>query len=90
MSSRCEDAIGVVVTSTGDKYIILREHMTAMKDDAIQGNIGHFDNEIEMAVLERSGATLLSIKPRVERWTFGVPASRSSCSSKYCGKACPG
>ena len=45
--------------------------MKAMKDHAILGNIGHFDNEIDMAALERSGATRLNIKPQVDLWTFG-------------------
>jgi adenosylhomocysteinase len=69
-----EDAIGnadIVVTSTGNKDIILLDHMKAMKDQAILGNIGHFDNEIDMAGLERSGATRLNIKPQVDQWTFG-------------------
>ena len=69
-----EDAIGqadIVVTSTGNKDIITLEHMKAMKDQAILGNIGHFDNEIDMAALERSGAVRLNIKPQVDQWTFG-------------------
>ncbi|WP_328387731.1 adenosylhomocysteinase [Nocardia sp. NBC_00416] len=69
-----EQAIGhadIVVTSTGNKDIITLEHMKAMKDQAILGNIGHFDNEIDMAGLERSGATKLNIKPQVDLWTFG-------------------
>lgn len=69
-----QDAIGqadIVVTSTGNKDIILLDHMKAMKDQAILGNIGHFDNEIDMAALERSGATRLNIKPQVDQWTFG-------------------
>ncbi|MET8800144.1 adenosylhomocysteinase [Nocardia sp. NPDC004568] len=61
----------IVVTSTGNKDIITLEHMKAMKDQAILGNIGHFDNEIDMAGLERSGATKLNIKPQVDLWTFG-------------------
>ncbi|WP_431941883.1 adenosylhomocysteinase [Nocardia grenadensis] len=61
----------IVVTSTGNKDIITLEHMKAMKDQAILGNIGHFDNEIDMAGLERSGATRLNIKPQVDLWTFG-------------------
>ncbi len=68
------DAIGeadIVVTATGNKDIISLEHMKAMKDHAILGNIGHFDNEIDMAALERSGATRLNIKPQVDLWTFG-------------------
>jgi adenosylhomocysteinase len=69
-----EDAIGeadIVVTATGNKDIISLDHMKAMKDHAILGNIGHFDNEIDMAALERSGATKLNIKPQVDLWTFG-------------------
>ena len=69
-----ERAIGeadIVITSTGNKDIITLDHMRAMKDQAILGNIGHFDNEIDMAGLERSGATRLNIKPQVDLWTFG-------------------
>ncbi|MQY19996.1 adenosylhomocysteinase [Nocardia macrotermitis] len=69
-----DEAIGnadIVITSTGNKDIILLDHMKAMKDQAILGNIGHFDNEIDMAGLERSGATRLNIKPQVDQWTFG-------------------
>ncbi|ORV10114.1 adenosylhomocysteinase [Mycobacterium celatum] len=69
-----EEAIGeadIVVTATGNKDIITLEHMKAMKDQAILGNIGHFDNEIDMAALERSGATKTNIKPQVDVWTFG-------------------
>ena len=70
-----EQAIGdadIVVTSTGNKDIITLEHMKAMKDKAILGNIGHFDNEIDMAALERSGATRINIKPQVDEWIFGA------------------
>src|SRR6201997_2176882 len=69
-----EEAIGnadIVVTATGNKDIISLNHMKAMKDHAILGNIGHFDNEIDIAALERSGATKLNIKPQVDLWTFG-------------------
>ncbi|MEM6108983.1 adenosylhomocysteinase [Mycobacterium sp. 050272] len=68
-----EDAIAdadIVVTATGNKDIISLDHMKAMKDHAILGNIGHFDNEIDMAALERSGAHKLNIKPQVDLWTF--------------------
>jgi adenosylhomocysteinase len=68
-----EDVIAdadIVVTATGNKDIIRLNHMKAMKDQAILGNIGHFDNEIDMAALERSGATKLNIKPQVDLWTF--------------------
>ncbi|BBX06515.1 adenosylhomocysteinase [Mycolicibacterium aichiense] len=69
-----EGAIGdadIVVTSTGNKDIITLDHMKAMKDKAILGNIGHFDNEIDMAALERSGAKRINIKPQVDEWIFG-------------------
>lgn len=68
-----EQAIGdadIVVTATGNKDIITLDQMKAMKDQAILGNIGHFDNEIDMAALEHSGATKLNIKPQVDLWTF--------------------
>lgn len=68
-----EDGIGsadIVVTATGNKDIITLDHMKAMKDQAILGNIGHFDNEIDMAALERSDAKRLNIKPQVDQWTF--------------------
>jgi adenosylhomocysteinase len=59
----------IIVTATGNKDIVTLEHMKAMKDQAILGNIGHFDNEIQMAALERSGATKLNIRPQVDLWT---------------------
>ncbi|WP_019971352.1 adenosylhomocysteinase [Mycobacterium sp. 141] len=60
----------IVVTATGNKDIITLDHMKSMKDQAILGNIGHFDNEIDMAALEKSGARRLNIKPQVDQWTF--------------------
>ncbi|HSA40593.1 MAG TPA: adenosylhomocysteinase, partial [Mycobacterium sp.] len=68
-----EEAIGtadIVITATGNKDIITLDHMKAMKDKAILGNIGHFDNEIDMAALESSGATRINIKPQVDEWAF--------------------
>jgi adenosylhomocysteinase len=68
-----EEAIAsadIVITSTGNKDIITVDHMKAMKDKAILGNIGHFDNEIDMAALERSGAKRINIKPQVDEWVF--------------------
>ncbi|MBS1696554.1 MAG: adenosylhomocysteinase [Actinobacteria bacterium] len=68
-----EDGIGsadIVITATGNKDIITIDHMRAMKDQAILGNIGHFDNEIDMAALERSGAHKITIKPQVDQWVF--------------------
>jgi adenosylhomocysteinase len=69
-----EDAIGeadIVITATGNKDIITLDHMKAMKDHAVLGNIGHFDNEIQIAALEKSGATKVNIRPQVDVWTFG-------------------
>jgi adenosylhomocysteinase len=68
-----EDAIGeadIVITATGNKDIITLAHMKAMKDHAVLGNIGHFDNEIQVSALERSGATKVNIRPQVDVWTF--------------------
>ncbi len=69
-----EQAIGnadIIITSTGNQGIITFEHMKAMKHQAILGNIGHFDDEIDMAGLERSTeVTRLNIKPQVDQWTF--------------------
>lgn len=69
-----EEAIGdsdIVITSTGNKDIITLDHMKSMKKQAILGNIGHFDNEIDMAALETSGAKRINIKPQVDEWVFG-------------------
>jgi adenosylhomocysteinase len=68
-----EEAIGeadIVITATGNKDIITLAHMRAMKDQAILGNIGHFDDEIQIAALERSGAKRINIKPQVDQWVF--------------------
>jgi adenosylhomocysteinase len=68
-----EEAIGeadIVITATGNKDIITLAHMMAMKDQAILGNIGHFDDEIQIAALERSGAKRINIKPQVDQWVF--------------------
>jgi adenosylhomocysteinase len=69
-----EDVVGtadIFVTSTGNKDVITAAHMRAMKHQAIVGNIGHFDNEIDMAGLSRTpGVTRVTIKPQVDEWTF--------------------
>jgi len=68
-----EEAIGdadIVITATGNRDIITLAHMRAMKDQAILGNIGHFDDEIQIAALERSGAKRINIKPQVDQWVF--------------------
>jgi adenosylhomocysteinase len=61
----------IFVTATGNKDIITAEHMSRMKHQAIVGNIGHFDNEIDMAGLARTpGITRVDIKPQVDEWVF--------------------
>jgi adenosylhomocysteinase len=65
------DTADIFVTATGNLRIITAEHMTRMKHQAIVGNIGHFDNEIDMAGLARlPGVTRINIKPQVDEWTF--------------------
>ena len=69
-----EDAlpyVDIFVTTTGNKNIITAGHMAKMKHQAIVGNIGHFDNEIDMAGLAKwPGVRHLNIKPQVDEWTF--------------------
>ena len=60
----------VFITATGNKDIIMAEHMARMKHQAIVGNIGHFDNEIDVAGLAKSGAERRNIKPQVDEWVF--------------------
>ena len=60
----------IFVTATGNEAIITAEHMSKMKHNAIVCNIGHFDNEIDMAGLSRSGATRDELKPGTDLWTF--------------------
>ncbi len=69
-----EDVVGtadIFVTATGNKDIITAEHMSQMKHNAIVGNIGHFDNEIDMDGLAKApGIRRENIKPQVDTWTF--------------------
>jgi adenosylhomocysteinase len=61
----------IFVTATGNKDIITADHMSRMKHQAIVGNIGHFDNEIDMAGLARDdGIEKINIKPQVDKWVF--------------------
>ena len=72
--ARLEDVVGsadIFVSATGNFHIITAEHMSQMKHQAIVGNIGHFDNEIDMAGLARlPGIKRTNIKPQVDEWTF--------------------
>src|SRR3954452_3689269 len=72
--ARLEDVVetaDIFITTTGCYDVITAEHMTKMKNKAIVANIGHFDNEIDMAGLARvPGITKTEIKPQVHEWTF--------------------
>jgi adenosylhomocysteinase len=66
-----EDTLGtadIYVTTTGNKDVLTLEHMQQMKDQAIVCNIGHFDNEIQVDRLAKSGAVKTNIKPQVDRY----------------------
>jgi adenosylhomocysteinase len=71
---RVEDVLDyadIYITTTGNKHVITLEHMRQMKNNAIVGNIGHFDNEIEMIAVERDPTIKKeNIKPQVDRWIF--------------------
>ncbi|GAA4347115.1 adenosylhomocysteinase [Angustibacter luteus] len=72
--ARLDDVVGdvdIFVTTTGCYDVITADHMSRMKHQAIVGNIGHFDNEIDMAGLARvPGVKRTEIKPQVHEWTF--------------------
>jgi len=72
--STIDDVVSIAdifVTATGCFNVITAEHMSKMKHQAIVGNIGHFDNEIDMAGLAKlPGVTKTNIKPQVDTWTF--------------------
>src|SRR6478672_11984022 len=60
----------VFITETGNRNIISVDDMAKMKDKAIVGNIGHFDNEIDMAGLKKKGVTRINIKPQYDEYVF--------------------
>ena len=65
------DSADIFITATGCKDVITAEHMSRMKHQAIVGNIGHFDNEIDMAGLAQiPGIVRRTIKPQVDEWAF--------------------
>ncbi len=70
MVNAVKDA-NIIVTATGNKDILTEEHFRGMKDKAIVCNIGHFDNEIDMAWLNKTyGDTKVEIKPQVDKYTI--------------------
>jgi len=65
------DSADIFVTATGNKDVITGQQMAKMKDKAIVGNIGHFDNEIEIAGLKKiAGVKRINIKPQVDEWVI--------------------
>jgi adenosylhomocysteinase len=76
-----DDVIGegdIFITATGNKDIITADHMARMKHQAIVGNIGHFDNEIDIAGLAKvAGIERVTIKPQVDEWRFPAGDGRS-------------
>jgi adenosylhomocysteinase len=67
----CLSYADIYITTTGNFNIITAEHMAKMKDGAIVGNIGHFDNEIDMAGLKKvPGIKKTNIKPQYDQWSF--------------------
>lgn len=72
--ARLDDVIGtadVIITATGNKDIIMAADMAKMKHQAIVGNIGHFDNEVDVAGLGKvPGIKRINIKPQVDEWVF--------------------
>ena len=70
------DQVDILVTATGNKNVVTLEHLKALKHQAIVANVGHFDNEIDMAGLESlAGAVAVEIKPQVHEWR--MPSGRS-------------
>jgi adenosylhomocysteinase len=71
---RLEDVLkqaDIFITATGNRDVITADHMARMKHQAIVGNIGHFDNEIDMAGLANvEGIGRINIKPQVDEWVF--------------------
>jgi adenosylhomocysteinase len=65
------DVADIIITATGNKDVVTVEQMSRMKHQAILGNIGHFDNEIDMSGLESyPGVERATVKPQVDVWTF--------------------
>eukprot|EP00188_Purpureofilum_apyrenoidigerum_P006258 Plantae.Rhodophyta-Purpureofilum_apyrenoidigerum.ctg9402.p1 GENE.Plantae.Rhodophyta-Purpureofilum_apyrenoidigerum.ctg9402~~Plantae.Rhodophyta-Purpureofilum_apyrenoidigerum.ctg9402.p1 ORF type:complete len:491 (-),score=94.84 Plantae.Rhodophyta-Purpureofilum_apyrenoidigerum.ctg9402:215-1687(-) len=71
---RLNDVIGevdIIITTTGNKDVVMADQMAKMKNNAIVGNIGHFDNEIDMAGLYKTeGIKKINIKPQVDKFVF--------------------
>ena len=79
----------IFITATGNKNILTVEMMKKMKDKAIVGNIGHFDNEIDMAGLAKSGAKRIQVKPQYDEWVFPADAGRPRAQRAGAGRGAP-
>lgn len=71
----CLHEVDIWITTTGNEHVLTLAHLEGMKHLAIVANVGHFDNEIDIAALERSGAERIEIKPQVHEWR--MPSGRS-------------
>ena len=82
--ARLDDVVetaDLFITTTGNKDIIMAADMARMKHQAIVGNIGHFDNEIDVAGLTKTpGITRVNIKPQVDEWVFPASGGRAAHS----------
>ncbi|MBL8991095.1 MAG: adenosylhomocysteinase, partial [Phycisphaerae bacterium] len=80
--ARLEDVLetaDIFITATGNKDVITIDHMRRMKDKAIVANIGHFDNEIDMAGLQKAkDVTRVNIKPQYDEFVFGKGKNEKS------------
>jgi adenosylhomocysteinase len=82
--ARLESVLGqgdIFITTTGNKDVIMARHMAGMKHQAIVGNIGHFDNEIDIAGLSKvPGISRIEIKPQVHEWVFPDNSSEGTAA----------
>ena len=82
--AKLESVLGqgdIFITTTGNKDVVMARHMAGMKHQAIVGNIGHFDNEIDIAGLAKvPGITRIEIKPQVHEWVFPENSSEGTAA----------
>ena len=82
------DTADIIITATGNKDVVTVEQMKRMRHNAILGNIGHFDNEIDMAGLEAPGvAERKNVKPQVDLWTFPGSSTTAATPRSWCTSA---
>ena len=84
------DTADLFVTTTGNMNVITVEHMARMKHNAIVGNIGHFDTEIDMAGLAKvDGIQRINIKPQVDEWAFPAASGTAAALDHRAGRGPP-